>query len=260
MMNEKWALITGATSGIGKAFAYAFARRGFHIIGTGTRSEILLSVLEDIRTDTGRETVAFIGDLSLGETQDRLIALGREKQITVLVNNAGFAIHRLFQDTSMDDIIRMSRLHMQCMVRLIHGLLPQMLEARGGTIINVASDAAYLAARTNTIYAGTKAFVRQFSHGLYLDLTSTGVYVQALCPSLTHTDLHQKMGMGRERQVNHGPMRWQEPEDVVKASMKAMDKKKAVCNSSRITTFMAWMACILPEKLYHKMVFALTSS
>lgn len=254
MNNQKWALITGATSGIGKAFAYEFAKRGYNIIGTGTREEILKSVMEDIHTTTGQDTITFIGDLSQEPEQTRLITTALNKRISVLVNNAGFALHARFQESDRKELTRMANLHINSTLRLTHALLPQMLESQDGCIINVASDAAYMAVRSNAVYSGTKAFIRQFSRCLYLDLVGSGVYVQALCPGLTHTDLHEKMGMSRERQTNKGIMRWQEPVDVVKSSLKAMEKNKSICISDPFTKVMIAITSLMPEKLYNKLV------
>ena len=88
-------------------------------------------------------------------------------------------------------------LHIICTIRLTHALLPQMIARNDGVIINVASDSAYISVRRNAVYSGTKACLKQFSHGLYLDLMDTNVYVQVVCPGFTKTDAHMKMGYSR---------------------------------------------------------------
>jgi len=254
MGNGKWALITGATSGIGKAFALHFAREGYHIIAAGTREALLNAAVNELRTKFGVEAIAFVGDLSDAAVQDRLIALGMEKQAAVLVNNAGFALNKPFCEADIEDWLRMDALHITCTVRLTHALLPRMISRGEGTVINVASDAAYMIVKKNAVYSGTKAYLKQFSHGLYLELADTGVYVQALCPGLTKTDLHEKMGMSKERQQNRGMLHWQEPGQVVAQSVKAMQKKQAVCISGGSTKLLVYLTLRMPQSLYHRVI------
>ena len=127
MNNSKWALITGATSGIGKAFAFRFAQEGYNIIATGTRTALLQNAVDELISKFGVEATAFSGDLSVLSVQDELIALAKEKQIFVLVNNAGFASKELFAEGDLKIWLQMNNLHITCMIRLTHNLLPQMI-------------------------------------------------------------------------------------------------------------------------------------
>lgn len=212
MSNDKWALITGAASGIGKAFAFHFAQEGYNIIATGTRAQLLQESVDEIMNKFGVKATGFVGDLSVSAVQDELIALGIDKQVLVLVNNAGFALNKSFAESGLEKSLQMNELHVTCMIRLTYSLLPYMIACNEGVIINVASDAAYMIVKNNAVYSGTKAYIKQFSHGLYLELMNSNVYVQTLCPGLTKTDLQSKMGMSKERQKNRGILCWEEPE------------------------------------------------
>lgn len=256
MRNGKWALITGATSGIGKAFAFHFAQEGYNIIATGTRAFQLHNTVDELTSKFDIDAVAFVGDLSCLFIQDKLIAFAIEKQVVILVNNAGFALNKLFFESDLESWLQMNDLHITCMVRLTYSLLPHFISRKEGTIINVASDAAYMIVKKNTIYSGTKAYVKQFSHGLYLELMDKNVYVQALCPGLTKTDLHEKMGMRRERQKNKGLLRWEEPAHVVAQSVKAMKKRKAICISGWSEKLLIFLTSCMPQTLYNRIVNA----
>ncbi len=254
MRNGKWALITGATSGIGKAFAFHFAREGYNIIAAGTRVLLLQDTVNELINKYDIEATAFVGDLSDVFVQDKLIALGIEKQAVVLVNNAGFALNKSFYEAGLESWLQMNELHITCTIRLTFSLLPHMISRNEGTVINVASDAAYMIIKKNAVYSGTKAYIKQFSHGLYLELMETNIYVQALCPGLTKTDLHEKMGMSKECQKNRGILRWEEPEQVVVQSVKAMKKNKAICISGWSTKLLIFLTSCMPQSLYHRMI------
>ena len=254
MCNGKWALITGSSSGIGKAFAFHFASEGYNIIATGTRASLLQNTISELIDKFGIEVIAFVGDLTDIYVQDKLIALGKEKQAVMLVNNAGFALNKPFCDGALENWLRMNELHINCMLKLTYSLLPDMISKNEGTIINVASDAAYMIVKRNAVYSGTKAYIKQFSHGLHLELNNTNVYVQALCPGLTKTDLHEKMGMNKERQKNRGILRWENPEQVVAQSVKAMKKNKGICISGWSTKLLIFLTSCMPQSLYYRII------
>ena len=163
-------------------------------------------------------------------------------------------MNKLFYEADLDNWLQMNELHITCMIRLTYFLLPHMISCNEGIVINVASDAAYMIVQKNALYSGTKAYIRQFSQGLYLDLTDTNIYVQALCPGLTKTDLHEKMGMSKERQKNRGILRWEAPEQVVAQSVKAMRKNRAICISGISTKMLIILTSCIPKALYYRLV------
>ena len=205
------ALITGATSGIGRAFAGALAAQGSNLILTGRRQALLEQTAAGLRAQYGVQVTVLPAELSDERDICRIEALIRATQLDLLVNNAGFGLRGCFQDGPLEPYLQMERVHIGCTVRLTYAALEQMCARDSGAIINVASDAAYMIVPANAFYSGTKAFIKQFSEGLYLDLRGRGshVRVQALCPGLTRTDFQLKMGMPKGKQRNRGVMRWQ---------------------------------------------------
>ena len=129
-----------------------------------------------------------------------------------------------------------------------------------GVIINVASDAAMVIVPGNAVYSGTKAYLKQFTEGLFLDLRCRGshVTVQALCPGLTRTDFQLKMGMARERQRSRGMLRWQEPEAVVSRSLRWLARNRPVCLcGGAMGALEASLAACLPKRLYYRLILKL---
>ena len=251
------ACITGATSGIGRAFAEAYAKLGYDLILIGRRQELLTKNAQFFEEHYHVFCQCLFLDLSSAEA---IASLAEKLQITtvdVLINNAGFGLKGTFPRQSVDDAANMLSLHVLCVTRLTQAILPQMLARNSGTIINVASDAAYVIVPGNALYSGTKAFIKQFTEGLYLDLRAQGsaVRVQALCPCLTKTDFQLKMGMSRDKQVNRGIMRWEDPQQVVAHSFRALAHDQPVCICGGWTGAAEnLLTRLLPKKLYYPLM------
>lgn len=251
---NKWALITGATSGIGKAFAFQFAQDGYNIIITGTRKNMLQDVAENLIQTFNIEVLIFTGDLAEENIQNALIDVAKNKNILALINNAGFAIRRTFYDGQLHDWKKMISLHISCIVNLTYALLPNMISANRGIIINVSSDSAYMITGKNAIYSGTKAFIKQFTNGLYMDLYNTDIQVQALCPGMTKTDFHKKMGMHDDFQKNKGLMHWEEPSKVVQQSINALKRNKVICITGFFTKIQIILSNCIPKRIYYRIM------
>lgn len=256
MTSEKVALITGATSGIGKAFAEKFASMGYNLIITGRREQLINKVSADIQNHYKIKVDTFIIDLSTEDAIDKLIKNIQNKQISVLINNAGFGIYKPFYNISSSEFMNMVNLHVVCTLKLIYALLPGMMERNEGIIINVSSENAYFVGPNCSIYSGTKAFIKLFTEGLYLDLKEYNIKVQTLCPSFTWTDFHEKIGISKSEQVNKGLYRWESPENVVKKSMKCLGKNDPLCLCGGIFTKLGiLLQCILSKKTYYNLIY-----
>ncbi|MFW6137034.1 MAG: SDR family NAD(P)-dependent oxidoreductase [Candidatus Aminicenantaceae bacterium] len=227
----RWACITGATSGIGEAFAGEFAEQGYHLILTGRNRAKLEYLARRLSRDYEINTETETRDLSKREEIEELAGkLQKKKDLKILVNNAGFGTQCYFDRgdfSAYEDMLYVNEL---AVMRLTRAALPQMISAGDGMIINVSSTAAFTPYPLNAVYAASKTMVKLFSESLFLELQDTGVYVQALCPGITRTEFHQRMGLDEERiYKSKGIMKAMDAEEVVKISMKCARKKKAVC-------------------------------
>jgi short-subunit dehydrogenase len=185
------ALITGASVGIGAAFARRLAADGLRLVLVSRDGERLGAAAEEYRKRYGVQTEVLLADLAtddgLGAVEDRL-----RSGVDLLVNNAGFAHPAAFPDIPIKDELAMLKLHCEAVLRLTYAALPAMTEKHRGGVINVSSVAAFF---TRGTYAASKAWVVTFSQAVAAEVDGAGVRVMALCPGFTHTEFHQRAGM-----------------------------------------------------------------
>ncbi len=225
---RQWALVTGASSGIGRAFAERLATDGYDLILVARRRDRLDELAARLGTQNARAEV-LPADLSDGEvlrTVEKRIA--GERELALLVNNAGFGGYGPFVESDPDLAERQIALHATALVRLTRAALPGMVARGNGAIINVASMLAFsgpakMPFLKRATYAGTKSFVVTFTQVLQHELEGTGVKVQALCPGLVRTEFHDKLG-GRPSGL---PVL--EAADVVAASLAGLALDEVVC-------------------------------
>jgi uncharacterized protein len=216
------ALITGASSGIGQAFARGLKARGERLVLVARRRERLLALAAELGEDPASVLVA---DLARPEAAQEISAevARRGLEIDLLVNNAGLGHTARFHEETSDRIVSMLDVNVRAVVDLTRAFLPAMVERGRGRIINVASNAAFQPVPFLTIYAATKAFVLSFSEGLSTELEGTGVTVQALCPGLTRTEFLEIAETHTQGLlVNRIPA--MTAEEVVRVSLKALDR------------------------------------
>ncbi|SHI94832.1 hypothetical protein SAMN02745163_01083 [Clostridium cavendishii DSM 21758] len=255
-MKEKLALITGATSGIGKSFAKKFASLGYNLIIIGRREPLIKKVAKELEYTYSVKVCTIISNLSNTNEIDALVEKIKHNNIDVLINNAGFGTYDFFYNESLEKLLNMINLHVVCTTKLTYAILPGMLERNEGIIINVSSESAYLISPKSSVYSGTKAFVKLFTESLSLDLKNYNIKVQTLCPSFTKTDFHEKLGISKSEQINKGLIRWEEPEAVVEKSMKYLDKNRTVCLCGGIISkLLIELEHILPQKTYYNFVY-----
>ena len=187
-------LITGPTSGIGRGFAEAFARKGFDLALVArdvTRLDALAAELFDAY-GVGCEVIA--ADLAVREDVDRVAArlADPDRPVEALVNNAGFGLRLSFTKGSVDDEQRMLDVLVVAVMRLTHAAVPGMVERGSGMIINISSVAGWI---TGGTYSAAKSWVTVFSEGLSQELAGSGVRVTAVCPGFVHTEFHERATM-----------------------------------------------------------------
>ena len=222
MSDPGYALVTGASSGIGECFARALARRGHNLVLAARRKPKLQALAEELRTRYSISAEPVDIDLSVAGAAERLLQTLQERHLAVslLVNNAGFGARGRFWELPLDRQAQMIRLNVGALVELTHLLLPAMVAQRGGAIINVASTAGFQPVAYTSAYAASKAFVTSFSEGLAQELRGSGIAVVTLCPGGTRTNFFVASQYGRPKL----PGGMQRPEEVVEAALRCLDR------------------------------------
>src|SRR3954447_3787969 len=221
--NGAAALVTGASSGIGEAFARQLAERGYRV-ALVARNEEKLSALAG---QLGGDAEVLACDLADAAARERLAdeVERRGLRIEVLVNNAGFGVYKDFAESDRDREIEQARVNVEAVVDLTHRFLPGMLSRGRGAIVNTASTAAFQPIPGNAGYAAAKAYVLALSEALHEETRKTGVTVTALCPGPVHSGFQEASGAQDFAKTLPKPM-WREPDVVAKAALKAADRGK----------------------------------
>lgn len=229
-MSENIVLITGATSGIGAAFAKKYASLGYNLIITGRREEKIRAFAYELMNKHSIQVEVIIAELSNDNDLENLTNKVRNTDLSVLINNAGFGLKNNFHEEQPLAIERMVKVHSLAPVKLTHAALLNMVPKKKGAIINVSSIAGFCPYPKNSVYAATKAFVNLFSKSVALELNDIGVKIQAICPGFTVTDFHEKMGFNpSDYYSKRGLFKAMRPEEVVEYSFKALAKNKVIC-------------------------------
>ncbi|BCN29877.1 SDR family NAD(P)-dependent oxidoreductase [Anaeromicropila herbilytica] len=254
---KKVALITGATSGLGLAYAKEYAKKGYNLIITGRREDKIKENGKKIEERYHVTVKVVIVDLAYKKGVDILLNEMKEDEIEVLINNAGFGLKPVFSNTTKEDIDRIMYLQMNAVVILTRNILNQMLVRNRGTIINISSDGAFAVMPRNVLYSSTKLFILNFTEGLYLELIDTNIKVQVVCPGFIDSDFHQSAGMNVVKKKK-GFMKFVAPEKIVEMAMKDMKKGKIISVPGVNTKIVCWIAKFLPRKLFYKFVIRFT--
>jgi short-subunit dehydrogenase len=188
-------VITGASSGIGRALAIEFASRGFDLLLTGRNQAALDEVASLCREHHGIEADFIVADLSDGDSVRKLIATISELPVEVLANNAGFGVNGNFVDTSIEDEERLVEVQLSKMMSLTKAVLPGMIGRRRGVILNIASVYSLSPVPRQSVYGACKAFILSFSSALREELNGTGVTVTAVLPGTTQTEFRRRTGV-----------------------------------------------------------------
>jgi short-subunit dehydrogenase len=248
------ALVTGASSGIGEAYARRLARDGYDLVLVARRRKLLEDLAAELNEAFGVEVQVRGADLGKEKDLDGLVELieGSES-LAMLINNAGFTTSELSIDAPLDASLDMVRVHDTASLRLIHAALPGMRARGGGAIINVASMAGILPAPFNATYNATKSFLVALTEGLHQELALkgvTGIRLQALCPGMTRSGFHE--AAGATRQVSE--RMWMTSPEVVEESLAALEKGTVVFIPGSRNRVMAALALALPRPARYRVV------
>ncbi|WP_448534159.1 SDR family NAD(P)-dependent oxidoreductase [Parathermosynechococcus lividus] len=191
------ALITGATGGLGQAFAAALADRHYDLILTARSAAALDALAKELTTSRRVQVITLPQDLSILGAAAQLYeqVQARGVRVDLLVNNAGFGDYGAFGDRDRSRLVAMVQVNITALMELTHLVLPQMRQRHSGTIINVSSIAAFQPLPYLAVYAATKAFVRHFSEALWAELKPLGIRVLGVCPGPTATQFFERADM-----------------------------------------------------------------
>ena len=240
-------LITGASSGIGATYADRFARRGHDLVlvaRDGARMETLAAKL---RQETGVAIDILPADLTKRDDLARVEArLRDDDKIGILINNAGAALGGAFDQQSLDDIDRLVALNTTSVLRLSNVAASRFAKAGAGSIINISSVVGLVPEFGQTVYGATKAFVTFLSQGMTHELVSKGVYVQAVLPSATATEIWERAGADTKTM---GTM--MTVDELVDAALVGFDRRETITipplpNAAQWDNFQAARQAMLP--------------
>ncbi|HEL4257397.1 TPA: SDR family oxidoreductase [Stenotrophomonas maltophilia] len=196
MSHPSIVLITGASSGIGAVYADRFAHRGHDLVLVARDKARLEALAERLRADTGVSVEVLQADLTRAEDLAAVSArLRDDARIGTLINNAGLAQSRGFVDQTAESVARLIALNTTAPTQLAAAIAPRLTQAGGGAIVNIGSVVGFAPEFGMSIYGATKAFVLFLSQGLALELGSKGVYVQAVLPAGTRTEIWERAGI-----------------------------------------------------------------
>lgn len=237
MQDNKIALITGATSGIGAAFAKKFASQGYDLIITGRRKKQIQTLANELKETHRVKIEVIIAELANDNDLEILAKkIESNENLEMLVNNAGFGMREYFWEENFTTWEEMLKVHTLATMKLSYAALQKMIANKRGTIINVSSITAYgpyTLFPKNTMYSSTKSFMNMFTEYLRLELRYKGIKgirLQTLCPGWTVTDFFVKLGFDPKQHYRRKGL-WtpMQPEEVVERSLKCLEKNKAIC-------------------------------
>jgi short-subunit dehydrogenase len=251
-MEKPRALVTGASSGIGRAFAGELAARGHDLVLVSRREATLHELAAQLERDHGHPSEVLAADLETdaGTRAVEARLADAASPVELLINNAGFGTSGAFWELDVDREEHEIALNVVALVRLTHAALGPMVERGHGGVINVSSVASYQPTPWGATYGATKAFVSSFTNALYEELRGTAVRAMVLAPGYTHTHFHERAEMPATQTPE---LIWQRPDEVVDAALRAYEKGRAVCTPGPLNTAAAAFSGSLPAGVTRRM-------
>ena len=245
-----FALITGASKGIGKAMAFELAARGYDLAIVARSEDLLKQVSTEIQAKYKVKVEYLPLDLSVATAAKEVFDWSAQNNfdITVLVNNAGYGLSGAFEAYPLEQHVNMLQVNCATLVQLTYLFLPQLRKQTQSYILNIASSSAYQAVPYLSLYAGSKAMVLLFSRGLRHELRKTNVSVTCISPGATDTEFNNRAKIG-PKAMKAAEKVMMTPEQVGRVAIESMFKKKAeviVGVLNKLGGFLAWL---LPKKI-----------
>ncbi|HEY3725310.1 MAG TPA: SDR family oxidoreductase [Acidimicrobiia bacterium] len=252
------AVVTGASTGIGRAFALALADRGYDLVVVARDAARLETLADELRDAYGAQAEVLPADLSdpgsLLEVETRVGDAARP--IELLVNNAGFGTSGRFASLPIAREEQEIQLNVLALVRLTHAALDGLVARGRGGVINVASLAGYQPTPGNAVYGATKAFVMSFTQAVHEELKGTGVKCMVLAPGFTRTEFQVRAGFDSSEVPD---FLWQDSSTVVEHTMRAYDRGRAVCVPGPLNAATAAFTAAIPQSVTRRIAGVIVS-
>jgi short-subunit dehydrogenase len=246
-MDRKLALVTGASAGIGAAFARLLAARGYDLALTARRQAPMAALAAELAARHGAAAQVIPADLADPAAPAAILSALGGRAVDALINNAGYGLVGAWDATDWTEQAAFIQVMMTAPSDLAHRVLPAMRARRFGRIVNVASLAGFLpASGGHTLYAAVKAYLIKFSQSLHDENRDAGVHVSALCPGLTWSEFHD--ANGSRAQMDRTPRwLWMAAEPVVEAGWAAVEANRAICIPGAVNKAAFALSRLLPE-------------
>ena len=250
---RRTALVTGASAGIGEAFASHLAARGFDLVLTSRRLDVLQSLAERLQAEHQVDCRVIPADLADPDSPRRIFyELARDEiEIDVLVNNAGLGLQKTLLTHDWREIAAFMEIMAVAWLHLSKLALPGMLDRGYGRIANVASLAAFAPEPPGGLYSGIKAQMVTTSRGLRRECLGTGVHVTAVCPGYTHTEFHSRLGIP-DLPKKMPQWMWQNADAVVTEAWRACEKNRPVVVTGKVNKMFRLLLALMPDGLAEK--------
>ncbi|YAF94182.1 MAG: SDR family NAD(P)-dependent oxidoreductase [Nodularia sp. CChRGM 3473] len=251
---KQTALITGAAGGIGYELACIFACNDYNLVLVDKIGLKLKEIAINFQQKFGNFVRTIVKDLSISTSPEEIFTELQQANITidVLVNNAGFGIYGLFNETNLTAELEMLQVNLVCLTHLTKLFLKDMVKQGEGKILNVASAAAFQPGPLMAVYFATKAYILSFSEAIANELEGTGVTVTVLCPGSTESAFHERTGMADSKLVKG--KRMMDAATVAKIGYRALMKGQTVVIPGVINQLLAKSVRFTPRKLVTKIV------
>jgi len=248
---RSWALVTGATAGIGESFTRLLAANNYNVVLVARDLPRLHERAAGLQSAYGVETVVLQADLSSDAGCAFIEKYIADNEIDVLINNAGFGINKAFTVSALDSEQNLLDVLVRTPMRLMHVALPGMKARDNGIIINVSSVAGFMAGGT---YSASKSYLTVLSESLNTELSGTKVKISALCPGFTRTEFHQR---GRMSMKGLPQFMWLDADRVVAKSWSAAQKGKAISVPGWQYKLLTFVMSIAPRPMVRKIGMSL---
>ncbi len=246
------ALITGASSGIGEAFARRLARDRYDLVLVARNKERLEEIAGELRDAHRIGAKVLPADLTKTQSLRKIErAIASDENLEVLVNNAGFGTMGPLVELDPDTEEEQIRLNILALSRLTRAALPEMVRRHRGAIINVSSMAGMQPGPKTATYSATKAFVNSFTESLHEELLGTGVQTQVLCPGFTRTEFQRRANIDT---AGIPDMAWMSPEEVVDISIASLGRGDVICVPGLLNRFLAATVAAIPRPVARKVL------